>query len=175
MQELAYQKLMRDNQITLEELPTDARIGIKSVDKIAHAIKMTEQRGQKTTSETLDKLKANDKWVVREILDYMEEKDSNQGAIPNNANDVVKEINSTMSPEEKTKFDEGVRLEGEMAELTKSGKTNFTAEELNKMAPKCFKKIFETYEEGQPNGIGTTKFSLIEDKTNLKTFNLKNK
>ena len=174
MQKLAYEKLMEENQITFDELPQDAKTQINGIKKIVHALNMTEKRGQKPTSATMEKLRINDKHVVREILDYMEEVDSKQGPLPNNPDQVVEEIENAMSPEEKAKFDEGVSLEAELEVLSKAGKSVLSIDELKSEAGKCYAKIFKTYEDGQPNGIVTSKYSLIEDQTNLKTFNLKN-
>lgn len=175
MQQLAYQKLMADNQITLEELPNDAKQGIKELNKVLHAMSMTENRGQKTKPETIEKIKRNDKWLVREILDYMEEKDSNQGAIPVGSAEIINELENQQSPEDKAKFEEGVTFESEMIAMSKAGKSAVGIDELKSLAPKCYRKIFATYEEGQPNGIVTSKFSLLEDQNNKQTFTLKTK
>jgi hypothetical protein len=175
MKQLAYQKLMADNQITLEELPNDAKHGIKELSKVVHAMAMTENRGQRTKPETIEKIKRNDKWLVREILDYMEDKDSDQGAMPIDFNEIINEIENQQTPEEKAKFEEGVTFESEMDAMVKSGKSAVTIDEIKSLAPKCYRKIFATYEDGQPNGIVTSKFSLLEDQSNKQTFTLKSK
>lgn len=168
MQQLAYEKLMADNQITLEELPTDAKSGIKEIKQVIHALNMTEQRGQKVNPATIEKIKRLDKALVREIVDYMEEtEESTQGNQMNSS-----ESKPQQSLEEKANFDEGIGYENEMEGIHKSGKSELSIDELKSMAPKCYKKIFATYEDGQPNGIKTSKYTLIENQTNPKTFNL---
>jgi len=173
-QAMAYEELMQSEGITLDELPNEAKVGIKGIKKILNAINMTKQRGQKPTSETLAKLKTNDTWIVREILYYMQDKESDQGEIPNNANDVIAEIsNNEISPEQKAKYDEGLIYENELESLLKSGKVNFLNTEIRSLAPKCYKLILTTYDNTGPNGIGTSRYSLIEDQTNKQTFNIK--
>lgn len=175
-QELAYEKLMAREGITLEELPTEAKVGIKGIKKIVNAINMTRQRGQKPTAETLEKLKTNDTWIVREILYYMEDKESDQGEMPNDPNEVINDMQKNqVSPEEQAKYNEGLSYESEMEGLTKSGKNTFTSDELRSSAPKCYKVILSSYDEGQPNGISTSRYALIEDQSNPQNFNLKRK
>jgi hypothetical protein len=175
--ELAYEKLMAEHGLTLAELPTDAKTGIKSVKQIAHAMHMTEQRGHTVKQATIDKLKANDKWTVREILDYVENKDTNSEELPNDTEEVIEEIQedeeaNSMSPEDQAKFDQGVAIETELENLSGSGKLSYTTEELKSSAPKTYKVIFDTYTQGEQNGVKTTRFSLIESPDQEQTFNL---
>lgn len=177
MKKLAYEKLMEDEGITLDELPQDAKTSITSVKQVAHTIKMTTQRGQKPTEATLEKLRVSDKNAVREILDYMDDiegedgKDGKGGEPPPLI--VPEKVEQSISPEDKAKKDEGMRYESEMDALHKTGVTSFGSAELKAGAPNCFKKIFNDYEQGQPNGIRTSKYELIEDQSNPQTFNLK--
>ncbi len=176
--ELAYEKLMAEHGLTVAELPTDAQTGIKSVKQIAHAMHMTEQRGHTVKPATISKLKANDKWTVREILDYVENKETNPDPLPNDPEEVVEEIeeNETpqLSPEEQAKFDQGVAIETELETLSGSGKTAYTTDELKTSAPKTYKVIFDSYTQGEQNGVKTTRFSLIESPDQEQTFNLTN-
>jgi len=175
-QAMAYEELMQSEGITFDELPNEAKVGIKGIKKILNAINMTKQRGQKPTSETLAKLKTNDTWIVREILYYMEDKESDQGQIPNDPNEVIAEMGKNeISPEEQAKYNEGMNYETELENLAKSGKGTFTSDEIRSSAPKCYKLILSTYDETGPNGIGTSRYTLIEDQSTKQTFNLKRK
>lgn len=174
--ELAYQKVMAEHGLTLEELPQDAQTGIKSVKQIAHAMNMTEKRGHTIKPATINKLKANDKWTVREILDYVNDKPANDDPLPNDPELVVDELEENGTPqlseEELEKFNQGVSIETELEALSGSGKLDFTTDELKAQAPKTYRVIFDSYTQGEQNGLKTSRFSLIESPELEQTFNL---
>jgi hypothetical protein len=41
--------------------------------------------------------------------------------------------------------------------------TSLTIEELSKVAPTTYNLLFDTYTDGEENGVVTSKFSLIEN------------
>ena len=174
--ELAYEKLMTEHGLTLAELPEDAQTGIKGVKQIAHAINMTEKRGHTVKPATISKLKANDKWAVREILDYVQDKDTNPDQAPNDPDEVIEEIENEMSPEDQAKFDQGVSIETELETIflsqAPSQGVSISADDLKASAPNTYKHVFETYTQGEQNGVKTTRFSLIESPDQEQTFNL---
>ena len=69
----AYEKLMQEYELSHSELPEDAKLGIEAIKNIEKAVNMAEKSGKKINPQTMAKIKANDKWVVREILDYVDE------------------------------------------------------------------------------------------------------
>ncbi len=79
---LAYEKLLLEHNIKVDELPKDAQIGVENIQQIIKAINVNEKTGKTIKSGTIDKIKAYDKWVVREILDYIDDKDTNTPAAP---------------------------------------------------------------------------------------------
>lgn len=79
----AYEKLMQEYNLTHKELPNAAKIGIKTITKIDNILVTMRNTGKTLTKATLEKIEANDKWVVREILDYVEDKQENSGKAPN--------------------------------------------------------------------------------------------
>lgn len=177
--ELAYKKLMEDEKLTFNELPTDAKIGIDSINNILKAINMAEKKGRKVSDNVISKVKANDKWVVREIIDYVEDKNENKEPLPNKAKEVVEQIKTETEPvktievkptEQKTeekpeevKVDpKGVAIDEELKKLFESGKTKHTLEELKTAAPKAYNVIFDTYDNSGDNGIETSFYKLIE-------------
>lgn len=184
----AYQALMAEHKLTISELPADARIGIDSIYQIEKAISMAEKKGKKVKQSTLDKLKANDKWTVREILDYVEEKTTktNTAPLPNPATVVVAEIvatttvvddgktttadttNTTVVVEPDAK---GVKIDAELKVVFDSGKTEITLDEMKSLSPTAYNTIFDTYDASGDNGVETTHYSLIE--TSEKKFTLK--
>lgn len=64
----AYQKLMAEHNLTVAELPEDAKIGITAIMNIEKAVKMAEKNGKTVSSETIAKIKANDKVFIKYYL-----------------------------------------------------------------------------------------------------------
>ena len=115
-----------------------------------------------------------DKETRRQILEPLVEWLRKQ--IPNDPNEVIAEMGKNeISPEEQAKYNEGMNYETELENLAKSGKGTFTSDEIRSSAPKCYKLILSTYDETGPNGIGTSRYTLIEDQSTKQTFNLKRK
>ena len=74
----AYEKLMQEHNLSISDLPEDAKIGITTLKDIEKSIKMAEKKGNVVSEKTYAKIKANDKWVVKEILDFVDETDDNE-------------------------------------------------------------------------------------------------
>ncbi len=91
----AYQKLMAEHKLTIADLPSDAKIGIEAIMNIEKAINMAEKKGKKINPNTIAKIKANDKWVVNEILDFLDDTDKNSDEIPHEEEEVIEEIEET--------------------------------------------------------------------------------
>jgi len=92
----AYQKLMAEHKLTVAQLPEDAKIGITAIMNIEKAISMAEKKGKKISPDTIAKIKANDKWVVNEILDFLDDTDKNADEIPHEEEEVIDEIKETI-------------------------------------------------------------------------------
>ena len=95
----AYQKLMAEHKLTVAQLPEDAKIGITAIMNIEKAISMAEKKGKKISPDTIAKIKANDKWVVNEILDFLDDTDKNADEIPHEEEEVIDEIKETIEGE----------------------------------------------------------------------------
>lgn len=158
----AYQQLMEQNDLELSDLPADARVGIKTIQQIANAKKMTEARGQNVSEQVLNKIRANDKWVVREILDFIDNKETNTDDIPAPAAEVINQIKAEapaeLTPEQKL----GQTIENELSFLHEQG-DYFTADEIKQFgATKTYQTIFENYDNNGSNGVHTSTFMLDE-------------
>lgn len=192
--EYTYEKLMAEHNLTLEELPQDAKIGIDSIAQIKKAINLAEKTGKKIKQSIHDKLKANDKWVAREILDYVQDKKTNKEPLPNPAPVVVKEIQDTppVATTEPVKTDpaattepatepvaepankaEGAKVDAELEALFKEGKTTLTLDEVKSRAKTAYNLIFEAYTTGEQNGVETDKYSLLEGEKEVFTLTKK--
>lgn len=182
--EFAYEKLMKENNLSVNELPKDAVIGIKSITDISKAIAMRERTGKKVHSGIVEKLRANDKWVTREILEHLDGKErNNTDEVPNDAKEVIQEIKADTTTDSKTNTntkttenvvlsEAGKKIDVELSSLEKSGKTLLTLDELKDFACKTYDTIFDSYNEAEENGVETTNFRIVETEKGSKTFNL---
>lgn len=177
----SYEKLMAEHKLTVAELPADAQMGIRSIKDIETAVRLAEKKGATVRPATLEKIKTFDKWVVREILDYMEDKETNTPAAPVAAATIIAEIKeetpaaSTATPaaataepkKEETPVDaEGVICDKEFAEMLKAGKAEVTLDELKALAPTAYSIVFKHHTNDLTNGITTTYYVLSEVTTN---------
>lgn len=177
--EFKYKKLMEENDLALNQIPEDAKTGIDEINKVLRGITMRERAGKKVLPGTLKKLATMDKWVTYEILDYLHDTDKNDDDMPINADDVLKDLNKDDTPptpptppiDEKQVDKIGLKIDEELDNLFQSGKTSFTIDEIRSSARNTYKEIWDNYEEGEENGIITSKYSLLEGDD--KTFNLK--
>lgn len=158
----AYEKLMEENNLTLSELPSDAKQGINQIKKIEKAIKMVQSRGKSVSKDVIEQVRVNDKWIVREILDYLEDKDVERGELPNSAEDVIEDLNESNDNEPKVDAI-GLKIDKELKALFDAGKTLLTGEEIRDNARNTFEVIFDTYAKDGENGVVTTYYALIEN------------
>jgi hypothetical protein len=166
--ELQYVKELEKHSLQVKDLPEDARTGIKEINKALSFIKMGEAKGKKTNPDAIKKIRAMDKWVCYEIYDALEDTDDNDDEIPYESEDVeddleeddddaAKIVTKTLS----TNVD-GNKVSAELVELGKSGKFEFTINEIKYSSPTIYKAIFDVYEKGGQNGVVTKDYSLIE-------------
>ena len=178
--ELLYLKTMEEYGLSYEELPEDAQLGIDQVNEVLKSQRMLEKVGKSLTSRALKKLKLYDKWVHLEILDFVYETDNNKVPAPN-IEDVEDEIEDKLKGDEDEDMDDdntqddattqkGLKIESELENMYANGNLSSTIEEIRRLAPTTYNHLFDTYAEGEENGIVTTRFSLIE---NDKKFELK--
>lgn len=163
-----YEKLMEQEELKLSELPDDARIGIETIATINRVIVLNESKGRKIRPDVHKKIAANDKWVTREILDYVEGRDSNQSDVaPHAAKDVIKDI------EQDAVDPKGVAIDVELKALIEANMSVIKLDELKSKAPQSYAVIFQHYDESGDNGIETSFYSIHE--TDTETFTIKAK
>jgi len=162
--EYAYQSLLNEYKLNVSDLSEDAQIGIQNIQSIDRMIKLAERKGTKVRTDVIKKLKANDKWVCREILDQIEDTDKNTDEMPFEKEEIESEIKEAeIDPV-------GVEIEKELETLMKEGVTELDIETLKSKAPRSYKVIFDNYESEQDNGIETSGYKIIE--TDLEVFTL---
>jgi hypothetical protein len=169
--ELLYVKSMEENNLTYNELPEDAKIGIDQINDILKSKRMLEKVGKSLTKKALAKIKAHDKWVHYEILDFVHDTDNNEDEAPD-LDDVEDEIDEKLNNKddeesddmnEETPTQQGLQIEQELELMFQNGHLSSSIEEIKNHAPFTYNLLFETYEEGEENGVVTTNFSLIEN------------
>jgi hypothetical protein len=80
--EYQYKKAMEEYELTYGKLPEDAQTGIDQIKDIEKAILMLEKNGKSPTEKTMKKIRAMDKWVYYEILDFVHDTDKNEDDMP---------------------------------------------------------------------------------------------
>lgn len=175
----AYEKLMAENNLSFNELPSDAKTAISSLTEIVKGINLTKQRGQEPKPASYDKIKVLDKAAVSEIIDYLEEKEEEAGKAQAKIDaDAAQAAEAAAAASQQKKEGEeedeetayGDAIEAELKELHKSGKDEFTPEEVNQAAPKAYKEIFNSYENEGVNGVKAGKYLLKETSPGSKIF-----
>ena len=179
----AYQKLMAEHNLTVAELPEDAKIGITAIMNIEKAVKMAEKNGKTVSSETIAKIKTNDKWVVNEILDFVDKTDENEDEMPHEEEEVIEEIQEGDDEDDDEGDDEGqsvtqdealgIAIDQELAEMHSSGKVDWHSDDIKAKYKKTYNTLFDTYEDGGENGIETTNYKLIEKEEEVFTISKK--
>ncbi len=102
----AYEKLMAEHKLEFKDLPEDAKIGIETIKNIDKMVKLNEKKGKAPSPAIVAKIKANDKWVVNEILDFIGEKDTNTEEIPHDAEEVIADIKEEIEEQEQEEQEE---------------------------------------------------------------------
>ena len=90
--ELKYVAELQKHNLDVSELPEDAKTGIEQIGQVARAMNMLEAKGKKPTKKTLQKLKAMDKWVSYEIIDFANETDTNKDTMPVEVEDFLNDL-----------------------------------------------------------------------------------
>jgi len=174
--EFQYKKAMESNDLKFVDLPEDAQIGITQIKDIEKAMHMLEKNGKTPKEKTLKKIKAVDKWVYYEILDYLQETDKNKDEKPHEKDEILDDLsddakdkggssddnNDGGTPELDENAKLGLAIELELEKMHETGQTEWDIEDVRKVAKKTYDLLFDTYEDGAENGITTTKYSIIE-------------
>lgn len=175
MQQLAYEKLMKDNNLSMDSLSPDALVGIKQITDIKKAMYALEKNGRSVSGATLNKIKAFDKWVCNEILDSMDDEERNDddaakaaakaAAIKTEIKDVIDE-SEAVDPK-------GIKIDAELEAVFNTGKTTLTLDELKTSCKTAYDVIFDSYEPEGANGIETTYYTLLETEKQVFTITKK--
>jgi hypothetical protein len=168
--DLKYKKALEEHDLTISELPQDAKIGITNINDVLKGISMLEKRGKQPTQQTYDKLRAMDKWVYYEILDYINDTDKNDDDLPFESDEVLEEINENETPISDSK---GLIVEADLEKMYQTGKKQWGIDEIKSSSNLIFDIIFDNFDEDDENGVETNKYKLIETDTEIFTLTKK--
>ena len=179
--ELQYKKALESNKLKESQLPEDAQIGIDTITNSIKAANMLEKRGKKVGDKAIKKIKAMDKWVYYEILDFVQDKDENE-EMPFEQEEIIDDLKEDSKQEDEmdekqdnkkqSKVDANV-IEAELKNLYDGGKKQLSLSDLKNSTKNVYNLIFDTYEGGEENGIETTNYTLIETEKEIFTLNKK--
>jgi hypothetical protein len=179
--ELQYVKELEKYNLKVKDLTEDGKTGVREIKKSLDFIKMGEAKGKVPSDDVLKKIKTIDKWVCFEIYDLVEDTDENDDELPHNSDEIIEDLEEEYATDDndddegsdkdeqpqnvkkvlKTNAD-GNKINLELIFLNKSGKNEYTIDEIKNLAPTTYKAIFDVYEKGEQNGVETQMFSLIE-------------
>jgi hypothetical protein len=179
--EFQYKKAMEDNGLSYKDLPEDAQTGIDQIKDVEKAFAMLEAKGKKPTAKTIRKMKALDKWVYYEILDFLQDTDENADTPDHDKEEILNDLdddskdgkgeddNSTDNNDKddnSTEMDEnkklGFTIEAELEKMFETGQKEWDIEDVSKVAKNTYNFLFESHASGEENGVKTNKYSLIE-------------
>ena len=114
--ELKYVAELEKYDLSVSDLPEDAKVGIEQINQVQRAISMLEGKGKSPSQKTLNKLKAMDKWVSYEIIDFANETDKNDDDMPYDSDEIVDEIEDEMEENEEVVSTDpkGIEIEAEL-------------------------------------------------------------
>lgn len=164
--ELKYESLLKQNNITEAELPSAAKTAISAVKNALRGVALQEQKGRTASSATVEKITTNDGFACSEIEKYLVEKAKS-----------TPPQEPKVEPKVEPKKDEpvvdpkGVKIDEEIISAIKANKTELTLEELKTACPTTYSVIFDSYKDGEDNGVQTSFYQAIENKESKK-FNL---
>jgi hypothetical protein len=179
--QLGFEKLMSSYDIELTDLDDDVQTGIKQLETLKKSVESKRRIGQEITPETLKKIKFLDSSIIREILDYIEENDLEEGSEEEEEddNDFSDDNNDNEEEEEESDEDEneydmnlGDLLDQEFTAMKKSGKTEFSMDYLRSNSPSIYQVIWDNYDDGEENGIQTSNFTFTETEIGSQKFKL---
>jgi hypothetical protein len=161
--ELKYKQALEEHDLSISELPEDAKIGITNINDVLKGISMLEKKGKQPSQQTYNKLRAMDKWVYYEILDYLNDTDKNEEEIPYESDDVLEDFEEEDDDDETPKVDNtGLLVEADLEKMYKTGKKEWAIDEIKSSSNLIFDIVFDNFDEDEENGVETNKYKLIE-------------
>ena len=157
--ELKYKEALEEHDLSISELPEDAKIGITNINDVLKGIAMLEKKGKQPSQATYNKVRAMDKWVYYEILDYLNDTDKNEDEIPFESEEILEEIQEDEAPKVDSK---GLLVEADLEKMYNTGKKVWAIDEIKSASNLIFDIVFDNFDEDDENGVETNRYKLIE-------------
>ena len=174
--ELGYEKLMRENNLTLNDLNEDARNGIANVKAVMIVVNREAKKGKSVSDLTWSKVRTNDKWICGEILETLDGKHRNdEDEAPHTQKEIIEEIEEDEEIDESENVSDpiGIQIDFDFDVAYKNGITKMDLEDIKNTSPTAYDIIWKTYKSNEKNGISTTFFNLIETEKHIFTLTKK--
>jgi hypothetical protein len=182
--ELQYVKAMEEYGLRESQLTEDAKVGIATIKQSLKGVKLNEARGISISPKTIQKIKANDKWVYYEILDMVNDTDKNEDEMPYEEEEILDDLevddeDENEQPNEEEEEEErevfqgrkteqegdsstGIVIEQDFKAMWDADKKVVKLDQLKSLSKNAYNTIFDNYDESGDNGIETSHFTLIE-------------
>lgn len=162
--ELKYEALLKQHNISEAELTSAAKTAINAVKNALRGVALQEGKGRTASPATVEKITTNDGFACSEIEKYVIEKGkSNEDAQKKAEEERIAAEKKKAEENQEPKVDpKGVKIDEEILAAIKAGKTELSLEELKTTCPTTYSVVFDSYKEGEDNGVETSHFSAIE-------------
>lgn len=184
---LAYEKIIEENKLDLENLPADIQKMISDIKKLKGLIQNKVEVGEDVKETTIENLKAKDADLVEKLLDHLEiesddsdddndsDDDSDDSSEGSDDDDNSDDDDEDESEEDNTldvsKYD-GNKIDSELSSLIDQGISEINFNDIRSACPHTYELIFEAYEANKENGVRTTFYEMIETQPNSETFKI---
>jgi len=166
---LGIEKLIEENNLDLENLPTDLQKQITDIKKSKSSIEYRISVGQNINPVTIENLKERDADLIEKLYDHLEI-DSDDDS--DDYSDDDSDDNNDDSDEnvlDVSKYD-GNKIDSELSSLLEQGITEINFMDIRSACPHTYELLFEAYEANSENGVRTTFYEMIETQPNSETF-----
>lgn len=167
---LAFEKVIEEYNLDLENLPSDIQKSITDIKKSKGAIETRIQLGHDVKDATIENLKEKDAELVERIFDHLEidngdDSDDDSDDEGNEGGNEEEDENML----DVSKYD-GNKIDSELSALLDQGVTEINFMEIRSACPHTYELLFEAYEANKENGVRTSHFEMIETEPNSETF-----
>jgi len=148
-------------------LSEDAQGGISDIEHLLKFMNMTTKTGKEVPKSSIAKVARYDKWVVGEILDYINNTDNNPDNSGVDKMEVIQEIKDT-DKEQPPQVDPAIDIA--LKGMFDSDQKEYNFEEIKSNSKAIYDIVFNTYNREEENGLVTSNFSLLEKEKNSSIF-----
>ena len=167
---LAFEKIIEEYNLDLENLPSDLQKRITDMKKSKGAIETRIEIGQNINPATIENLKEKDADLVESILDHLEI-DNDDSDDDSDDSDEGNEESNEENMIDVSKYD-GNKIDSELTSLLDQGISEIEFNDIRSYCPHTYELLFEAYEANTENGVRTTYFEMIETQPNSETFKI---